>query len=211
MEEPETVTQEIDNNDDSDGEKEGETKSPEAKRPKLDQLGLPVKGQENEGPSAPKKAHKLAWTTNNDSHDPFIFLGPESDIIQEAQKLYGLKDGFPMDQFVIRTESDKIRTIYFVSKDVKQILLAENSRKLKVVNTGIKVFSRHSIGAKSGGFQFRINSEGVMTLAPHLSSDTVIPTSYSDLLVFLTNEYPKIESFSTDMQEKLTNAGMRSS
>lgn len=190
---------------------ENEPASPETKRPKLDKGG---DDQENDAPTTSsvksktdKKAHQMAWNTNNESHDPFIFLGPDSEIVKEAQKLYGLKDGFPVDQFLVRTENENIRTIYFVSKDVKEILSAENSRKLKVVNTGIKVFSRHTGGVKEGGFQFRLNAEGVMTLAPHLSSNTVITTSYADLLVFLTNEYPKFECFSSEMQTKLTNSG----
>ena len=46
--------------------------------------------------------------------------------------MYGLENGLPLDQFVVRNDADGNKSIYFVGESVKKILLARNSRKLKV-------------------------------------------------------------------------------
>ena len=50
----------------------------------------------------------------------------------EIRKHYGLKEGFPRDQFVVRTEGDQHKIIYFVGRSVKDVLSAKNSGRLKV-------------------------------------------------------------------------------
>ena len=94
---------------------------PEAKRIKMDKV-----------PEKKEKNKNVAWTSITE--DPFVFLNPESDTLVEAKALYGFNNGFPMDQFVVRTETDRLRSIYFVSKAVKRVLQASNSKRIKVLH-----------------------------------------------------------------------------
>ena len=138
-------------------------------------------------------------------------MEPESELVQEAQQFYGFKNGFPLDCFVVRSDVDINRTIYFVSTAVKRIVMASNSRKLKIVNTGIKVFSRHtSVGTKGDGFQYRMNFEGLQTLAPFLSKEMILGVSFEDLIIFLNHQYPKCELFSNECKEQLLKLPMGS-
>ena len=50
----------------------------------------------------------------------------------KKREFYGLRPGFPRDQFVVRSDKDDYKAIYFVSSAVKKVLMASNSAKLKV-------------------------------------------------------------------------------
>ena len=80
-----------------------------------------------------------------------------------SRDFYKIDSSFPLNQFVVRSESEKYRTIYFVSSAVRGLLLAQNSSRLKVksfknssyfywlifyifqiINTGVRMFSRNT-------------------------------------------------------------------
>lgn len=85
-----------------------------------------------------KQTH-VAWTSREEK--PFVFLNSEHELVVNARyvlrlnirKVYGLEKGFPLDQFVVRNDDNNNKSIYFVGESVKKILLARNSRKLKVI------------------------------------------------------------------------------
>ena len=151
----------------------------------------------------------VAWSSKDES--PFVFLNPDHELVVNARKVYGLENGFPLDQFVVRNFEDKNKSIYFVGESIKKILLARNSRKLKIINTGIKAFTRQSMESKSADeFKYRLNNEGLLTLAPYLSDHKRINCSLGDLIVALSNSYPKFSAFSQDFRlilEKLSISG----
>jgi 16S rRNA C967 or C1407 C5-methylase (RsmB/RsmF family) len=155
-----------------------------------------------------KQTH-VAWSSKGES--PLIFLNTDHELVINARKVYGLENGFPLDQFVVRNFEDKNKSIYFVGESVKKILLARNSRKLKIINTGIKAFTHQSMASISADeFKYRLNNEGLLTLAPYLSDRKRINCSLGDLLVAISNSYPKFSAFSDDFRailEKLAISG----
>ncbi|KAH9275208.1 hypothetical protein BASA83_002436 [Batrachochytrium salamandrivorans] len=105
--------------------------------------------------------------------------GAEKDLKAVWCDFYGMSAKFPKDLFVVRTTKDEedFRSIYLVSPPIKKVLMATNAGRIKIVNTGVKVFK------KNGGENF----EGIQTIAPFLSSARQITLSLSDLCTFITS------------------------
>lgn len=64
--------------------------------------------------------------------EPFLFLDSDNADVQLFSRFYGLDEKFPKDQFLVRSEGEKNKTIYFVSEAVKSILQSEEIHRLKV-------------------------------------------------------------------------------
>ena len=74
--------------------------------------------------------------------EPFIFLSGSDHSLDTIKLFYGLDPSFPIEQCLVRSEGGKHRNVYFVSESVKRILMSQDASKLKIVNTGVKVWSR---------------------------------------------------------------------
>jgi tRNA (cytosine34-C5)-methyltransferase len=91
-----------------------------------------------------KKKKKVGWGGLNE--EPFVFLKPDNGTLHECLFQYGLGDhpAVPKDSFLVRCAEEKndYRHIYMVSKAAKQVLTSRNAESIKVVNTGVKAFTR---------------------------------------------------------------------
>ncbi|KAF9158770.1 tRNA (cytosine(34)-C(5))-methyltransferase [Actinomortierella ambigua] len=156
--------------------------------------------------AAPKKAKfSKAEKFNQASmkEEPYVFLDKENADIVELSQFYGLDtERFPMDRFLVRNEGEKNKTIYFVSKAVKAILQSDVVSKLKVVNTGVRVFVRQDSNAPAA-CPFRAHAEGLTMTYPFFSDARVIPVQLDAVKVLLRSSYPKTTEFPEFMQEKL--------
>ncbi|KAG0232666.1 tRNA (cytosine(34)-C(5))-methyltransferase [Actinomortierella wolfii] len=155
---------------------------------------------------APKKAKLTKAERFNQAslkEEPYVFLPEDNSDIVELSKFYGLDtDRFPMDRFLVRNEGEKNKTIYFVSKAVKAILQSDEVSKLKVVNTGVRVFIRQDSNAPAA-CPFRAHAEGLAMTYPFFSDARVIPVQLDSVEVLLRSSYPKTTEFPEYMQEKL--------
>lgn len=91
-----------------------------------------------------KKKKKIGWGGLNE--EPFVFLKADNETLNECLAQYGLNDhhSIPKDSFLVRCDQAKndYRHIYMVSKAAKQVLTSRNADSIKVVNTGVKAFTR---------------------------------------------------------------------
>ncbi|KAH6561543.1 hypothetical protein BASA50_009538 [Batrachochytrium salamandrivorans] len=135
------------------------------------------------------------------SESPFVLVDPESAVSKKICDFYGMSAKFPKDLFVVRTTKDEedFRSIYLVSPPIKKVLMATNAGRIKIVNTGVKVFKKNG-GENFPMCPYRVSSEGIQTIAPFLSSARQITLSLSDLCTFITFEYPKFTEFSSEAQ-----------
>uniref|UniRef100_A0A8C5EQJ4 tRNA (cytosine(34)-C(5))-methyltransferase n=1 Tax=Gouania willdenowi TaxID=441366 RepID=A0A8C5EQJ4_GOUWI len=119
--------------------------------------------------------------------DPFVFLTEDDPVFTTIQSFYDLAPGFPKLNVLTRTHDGKKRHLYMVSKELRNVLL-NNSERMKVINTGVKVWSRNSDGEEFG-CAFRLAQEGIYTLQPYIRS-RIIQVSVEDVKVLLTQENP---------------------
>uniref|UniRef100_A0A8B9SGX4 tRNA (cytosine(34)-C(5))-methyltransferase n=1 Tax=Anas platyrhynchos TaxID=8839 RepID=A0A8B9SGX4_ANAPL len=139
--------------------------------------------------------------------DPFVFLPEDDPLFEPIQKFYALDPSFPKMNLLTRTQEGKKRQLYMVSKELRNVLL-NNSEKMKVINTGIKVWSRNSDGEQFG-CAFRLAQEGIYTLYPFIHA-RIINVCIEDVKILLTQENPFLSKFSSETQKKVKDMAMGS-
>uniref|UniRef100_A0A672TK81 tRNA (cytosine(34)-C(5))-methyltransferase n=1 Tax=Strigops habroptila TaxID=2489341 RepID=A0A672TK81_STRHB len=167
-----TIIQELQNSDTEQSKKEGVCGPPPSKKMKL--FGF--------------------------KEDPFVFLPEDDPLFLPIQKFYALDPSFPKMNLLTRTQEGKKRQLYMVSKELRNVLL-NNSEKMKVINTGIKVWSRNSDGEQFG-CAFRLAQEGIYTLYPFIHA-RIINVCIEDVKILLTQENPFLSKFSSETQKKV--------
>uniref|UniRef100_A0A673IA04 tRNA (cytosine(34)-C(5))-methyltransferase n=1 Tax=Sinocyclocheilus rhinocerous TaxID=307959 RepID=A0A673IA04_9TELE len=103
-------------------------------------------------PPPPKKMKLFGF-----KEDPFVFLTEDDPIFPPIQAFYNLSPDFPKLNVLTRTHEGKKRHLYMVSKELRNVLL-NNSERMKVINTGVKVWSRNTDGEQFG-CAFRLAQE----------------------------------------------------
>ncbi|KAG0307494.1 hypothetical protein BGZ98_000147 [Dissophora globulifera] len=135
--------------------------------------------------------------------EPFLFLDAQNTDVKLFSKFYGLDEDFPKDQFLVRSEGEKNKTVYFVSEAVKSILQSEDIHRLKVVNTGVRTFIRQDSNTVVE-CSFRIHSEGIAMMRQFVSNARVMTVRLKEVITLLQSPYPKISEFPEAVQERLT-------
>ncbi|XP_006635991.2 RNA cytosine C(5)-methyltransferase NSUN2 [Lepisosteus oculatus] len=134
------------------------------------------------GPPPSKKMKLFGF-----KEDPFVFITEDDPVFPPIQKFYNLSCTFPKLNLLTRTHEGKKRNLYMVSKELRNVLL-NNSERMKVINTGVKVLSRNNDGEEFG-CAFRLAQEGIYTLFPYINA-RIINVGVEDIKVLLTQENP---------------------
>ncbi|KAK3508300.1 hypothetical protein QTP70_019537 [Hemibagrus guttatus] len=142
------------------------------------------------GPPPSKKMKLFGF-----KEDPFVFLTEDDPVFPPIQTFYDLTPDFPKLNVLTRTHEGKKRHLYMVSKELRNVLL-NNSERMKVINTGVKVWSRNNDGEQFG-CAFRLAQEGIYTLCPYIRA-RVLTISLEDVKVLLTEENPFLSRLSDD-------------
>ncbi|KAM3858634.1 RNA cytosine C(5)-methyltransferase NSUN2 [Diretmus argenteus] len=183
--------------------------------------GVEVKLEGEGGEEAPKGASRAQETTAGVcgpppskkmklfgfKEDPFVFLTADDPVFTPIQSFYDLSPDFPKLNVLTRTHEGKKRHLYMVSKELRNVLL-HNSERMKVINTGVKVWSRNSDGEEFG-CAFRLAQEGIYTLNPYIRS-RMITVSVEDIKVLLTQENPFISKLEDSAHAQAKKMGMGS-
>uniref|UniRef100_A0A3Q2X6T7 tRNA (cytosine(34)-C(5))-methyltransferase n=1 Tax=Haplochromis burtoni TaxID=8153 RepID=A0A3Q2X6T7_HAPBU len=121
-----------------------------------------------------------------------------------SRSFYDLSPDFPKLNVLTRTHEGKKRNLYMVSKELRNVLLS-NSERMKVINTGVKVWSRNSEGEEFG-CAFRLAQEGIYTLQPYIRS-RIIRVSVEDIKVLLTQENPYLSKLEDEAHAQAQKIG----
>ncbi|CAG8523823.1 6684_t:CDS:2, partial [Dentiscutata heterogama] len=139
--------------------------------------------------------------------EPFIFLDPDDAVISQIREYYGLSHEFPTDQLLVRSVNERNKILYFVSEPVKRVLQAPDCHRLRVVNSGIKVFTRQEANEPIK-CEFRFNAEGVIMIYPYISKKRVVNFRLEDLKILLSEPTPLLDRFDEKIQKKLKELDM---
>ncbi|KAJ2795319.1 tRNA (cytosine-5-)-methyltransferase ncl1, partial [Coemansia helicoidea] len=140
--------------------------------------------------------------------NPFVFIDAAEGELKEIIAYYGIKASMSRRGFLSRIEHGSFRSIYFVADPVRQLIELAGQR-LRVVNTGIRVFSRNCV--KGAGCTFRLVCEGVPMLMAHLPDRYLIDVSFRDLAALLEGVNPLFSALSDDFQQRLATVDPSSS
>ncbi|XP_064452952.1 RNA cytosine C(5)-methyltransferase NSUN2 isoform X2 [Mirounga angustirostris] len=142
------------------------------------------------GPPPSKKMKLFGF-----KEDPFVFIPEDDPLFPPIQKFYALDPSFPKMNLLTRTTEGKKRQLYMVSKELRNVLV-NNSERMKVINTGIKVWCRNNSGEEFD-CAFRLAQEGIYTLYPFINS-RIITVSIEDVKILLTQENPFFRKLSSE-------------
>ncbi|KAI8330569.1 S-adenosyl-L-methionine-dependent methyltransferase [Chlamydoabsidia padenii] len=135
---------------------------------------------------------------------PFDLMSPDNPDLSEIQSFYGVDPVFPRDQFLLRSGVDtKNRQVYFISKSIQTVLASPRIKRLHIVNTGVRLFSRQGSLADTTQCAFRISSEGAALIQPYLQPHRSVSIELDDLETLLVRAFPRFESFSTKTRAQL--------
>ncbi|BET02637.1 NOL1/NOP2/sun family [Nesidiocoris tenuis] len=132
--------------------------------------------------------------------DPFVFFKGDEDIWKSMESFYAL-EGLDPKCLLTRCLVGKKRHIYMTSPAVKE-LVDLNQDKIKIINTGVKVFSR--CDNKRMRCEFRLTQEGLFRIEAHIHARR-IALPEKDLVTLLENHDPNnpphITSFTEETQK----------
>ncbi|XP_059469465.1 tRNA (cytosine(34)-C(5))-methyltransferase [Neocloeon triangulifer] len=135
--------------------------------------------------------------------DPFFYLADDDETWPSIKDYYKIDSNLFPSVLLSRTLEGKKKNIYMTNEAVREIV-SQNQEKLKIINTGIKVFARCSnLEMKC---EYRLAQEGLPSIQA-LIQDRIVHVGREDMVKLLENESgtlpPKIEEFSPDLFEKL--------
>lgn len=119
--------------------------------------------------------------------DPYVFFKGDEELWKSIQEFYNI-DGFDPTLLLTRCKDGKKKNIYYVSPAIKEIV-SENQERIKMINTGVKVFAR--CDNKSMGCSFRLVQEGLYTIQKHIKPGRRIKISKEDFIKLLEHAEPK--------------------
>ncbi|KAJ2371475.1 tRNA (cytosine-5-)-methyltransferase ncl1, partial [Coemansia sp. RSA 2607] len=176
----------------------------ETKRPKVDSADDNNNDDERMAPYLPDEPREDPALPEN----PFVFLDASTGELKNILAFYGIKDTMSRRGFLSRMENSTYRSVYYVSDSVRRLMELAGQR-LRVVNTGIRVFNRNCV--KDAGCAYRLVCEGVPQLLPHLAPHFVVDVPFADLRVLLEQVNPLLESLSAQTRERIAAVPVSSS
>ncbi|KAJ1843398.1 tRNA (cytosine-5-)-methyltransferase ncl1, partial [Coemansia sp. RSA 2703] len=176
----------------------------ETKRPKVDSADDNNNDDERMAPYLPDEPREDPALPEN----PFVFLDASAGELKNILAFYGIKDTMSRRGFLSRMENSTYRSVYYVSDSVRRLMELAGQR-LRVVNTGIRVFNRNCV--KDAGCAYRLVCEGVPQLLPHLAPHFVVDVPFADLRVLLEQVNPLLESLSAQTRERIAAVPVSSS
>ncbi|OLY84455.1 tRNA (cytosine(34)-C(5))-methyltransferase [Smittium mucronatum] len=140
--------------------------------------------------------------------NPFVFLDPTKGSLKEVFDFYSFSPILLEGGFLARSDFDLHRTVYFVSKKLKNLLISSKN-KFRMVNTGVKILAKPA--SRFPGCEFRLVSEGVPLLLPFIDKKFVIDMDYPDFKLFLELRNPRFDQLSAKVRDVLVDTKKQTS
>ncbi|XP_055715572.1 tRNA (cytosine(34)-C(5))-methyltransferase [Phlebotomus papatasi] len=159
------------------------------------------KSQEEEKLVPQRKKRRLGGY----KEEPFVFFLGDEDIFQSIKDFYTLRSDFDPCCLLTRCHTGKKKNIYFSSDAIRDIVQLSGDR-VKIINTGVKVFVR--CDNKNMSCAFRLAQEGLPSVNEFVGKDRRILLERDDLVTLLQNtdptKPPRIEELSQSTQDRIT-------
>eukprot|EP00160_Parvularia_atlantis_P000369 Unigene10301_Nuclearia_a/m.31449 Unigene10301_Nuclearia_a/g.31449 ORF Unigene10301_Nuclearia_a/g.31449 Unigene10301_Nuclearia_a/m.31449 type:complete len:468 (+) Unigene10301_Nuclearia_a:1049-2452(+) len=160
-------------------------------------------GDESVGNTA--KPVKVTAYDKRPSNDPFVFLAPTDEIVTTLTAAYEFDGRFPTDMLLQRSEAGSTRHIYVVSSDVKRVLQSEQQAKLRIIQTGTRIFARTAEGKSKDArpvARYRIMQDGLPFVRSFIKG-LRIEVQRDDFILLLKNHQPLSTQLSAELQARL--------
>lgn len=103
--------------------------------------------------------------------EPFKYLDPNLDEINEIYRFYNISNRFPRDRYMVRNaQGSPTRTIYYTSTLARDILTENEGRGIKFVHCGVKMFVKQEV-PRPDVCRWRIQTDGLQIIEPWLGPE----------------------------------------
>ena len=125
--------------------------------------------------------------------EPFKYLDPNHEELENIYNFYQLHSRFPRDRFMVRNAAGyPAKTIYYTSTLARQILTENEGKGIKFVHCGVKMFVKQDV-QKEGVCKWRIQTDGLPILESWVGDNRVVRLwcrkTLKDLLIEM---FPKV-------------------
>ncbi|PWN52711.1 hypothetical protein IE53DRAFT_311553 [Violaceomyces palustris] len=173
--------------------------------------------------AADKAASKLAKLPANDGHgmpgglpykeDPMAYVPHTNEQIQSCLKFFQLLPSFePRNLLVRNSEHLPLRSVYLTSTSARALITAGgpgrgshphmNPILMRLINCGIKSLGRQDAGKDATlECKWRIISDGLGAIRPHIEESAIIPIQLSDLAFLIAHHYPMMSNVPGELAE----------
>ena len=126
--------------------------------------------------------------------EPFKYLTPNHEELQSIFAFYSLSPHFPRDRFMVRNATgNPVKTIYYTSSLARDILKENESKGIKFVHCGIRMFVKQDV-QKFGVCKWRIQTEGLPILEAWVGEERVVRLYKRETLrKLLVEMFPKVD------------------
>ncbi|KAM0284717.1 hypothetical protein ACHAQH_001872 [Verticillium albo-atrum] len=189
-----------------------ETESQASKKPKVEDEE--AKPQETKAEPAPKPTNtKPIRNQHGQIEEPFKYLTPDHEVLQNIKTFYSVSTRFPQDRFMVRNATgEPAKAIYYTSSLAKDVLTENEGRGVKFVHGGVKMFMRQD-APSAEVCRWRIQSEGMPIVQGYVGEDRIVRlTKKETLRKLLIEMFPKIADGSWqqlgEIGERVRDIGM---
>ena len=125
--------------------------------------------------------------------EPFKYIAGDHAEVQSVDSFYHLSPRFPRDRFMVRNASgEPVKTIYYTSALVRDILTENEGKGIKFIHGGVKMFMKQDVQGV-GVCKWRIQSEGMPILEGYVGEERVVRLYKKETLRKLLIEmFPKV-------------------
>lgn len=125
--------------------------------------------------------------------EPFKYIAGDHAEVRTVESFYHLSPRFPRDRFMVRNASgEPVKTIYYTSALVRDILTENEGKGIKFVHGGVKMFMKQDVQGE-GVCKWRIQSEGMPILEGYVGEERVVRLYKKETLRKLLIEmFPKL-------------------
>ncbi|KDQ20325.1 hypothetical protein BOTBODRAFT_27748 [Botryobasidium botryosum FD-172 SS1] len=136
---------------------------------------------------------------------PFTFLPVDNPQLTACLQNLKIKSSFPADRLFVRNaEGDALRGMYFCSPVVKQIITHNAHERTRLVNCGVKLFTKQPEGGEGGQVAFRFADSGIALIRSFVDDASTIQCELKDLKRLLESYYPLCDGFVEPFRDIIT-------
>lgn len=155
----------------------------------------------SDGSEPPRKKKKVYYGFRE---DPFVFFDKTEPIFATLKNFFNIHDDFPPECLLTRCAGGKKKHVYFCTPSVRNVVV-HNEKIIKIINTGVKTFSR--CDSKNMECDFRLAQEGLGNINHFLGDHRRLVVSKDDMIHLLKNldpdNAPQIEQVSVPLRKQL--------
>ena len=106
--------------------------------------------------------------------EPFKYIACNHAEVESVENFYHLSPRFPRDRFMVRNATgEPVKTIYYTSALVRDILTENEGKGIKFIHGGVKMFMKQDVQGE-GVCKWRIQSEGMPILEGYVGEERVV-------------------------------------